>query len=64
MTNSPTESLVARPKLSDRAGDEAIAEALRVAERRLNALGWRYASEEVGTLAAKIIAALDNEPGK
>jgi hypothetical protein len=48
-------------KLSDRAGDETIAEALRIAERRLKTLGWRYSDEDVGRVAAKIIASLDAE---
>lgn len=46
-------------KLTDRVGDETIAEALRIAERRLINLGWRYAITDVGVEAAKIIAALD-----
>ncbi len=46
-------------RLTDRVGDETIAEALRIAERRLIALGWRYNSDEVGKKAAEIIAALD-----
>lgn len=46
-------------KLSDRAGDHAIATALRIAERRLTALGFRYSDEDVGKTAANIIAGLD-----
>ncbi len=49
-------------RLTDRVGDETIAEALRIAERRLMALGWRYSTEEVGKVAAQIIAALDTQP--
>ena len=47
--------------LSERAGDEAIAEALRIAERRLTKLGWSYSDEQVGKVAAAIIAALDTQ---
>lgn len=46
-------------KLTDRVGDETIAEALRIAERRLKELGWRYSYEDIGKKAALIIAALD-----
>lgn len=49
-------------KLSDRVGDEALAEALRIAERRLNHLGWKYSEQDVGKMAAKIIEALDTKP--
>ncbi len=48
-------------KLTARVGDETIAEALRIAERRLIALGWRYSSQDVGKTAAEIIAALDTK---
>ncbi len=48
-------------KLSDRAGDETIAEALRIAERRLIKQGWSHTSAEVGKTAAAIIAALDSK---
>jgi hypothetical protein len=51
-------------KLTERVGDAAIAEALRIAERRLIALGWRYSVEDVGKTAAQIIAALDNPAGR
>lgn len=50
--------------LTDRVGDETIAEALRIAERRLNALGWKYSGVEVGKNAAAIIAALDSPSRK
>ncbi len=49
-------------RLADRAGDSSIAEALRIAERRLIHLGWRYSDEDVGKMAAKIIAALNSDP--
>ena len=51
-------------KLADRAGDEAIAEALRIAERRLLTLGWKYRDEDVGKMAAKIIDALNHDPSE
>ena len=50
--------------LTDRVGDETIAEALRIAERRLFTLGWRYGVEDVGKSAAQIIAALDSPSRK
>ncbi len=53
------ELAASRERLSDRAGDNAIAEALRIAERRLLSLGWRYSDEDVGKMARKIIDALD-----
>lgn len=46
-------------KLTEKVGDETIAEALRIAERRLIKLGWRYRNEDVGRVAATIISALD-----
>jgi hypothetical protein len=51
-------------KLTERVGDETIAEALRIAERRLIALGWRYGHADVGKTAAEIIAALDSDKGR
>lgn len=44
------------------AGDATVAEALRIAERRLDRLGWKYTAEEVGACARKIINALVEEP--
>ena len=46
-------------KLSDRAGDQTLAMALGIAERRLIELGWRYSDADVGKAAASIIAGLD-----
>lgn len=46
-------------RLRERVGDETIAEALRIAERRLIKLGWSYGHDEVGKMAAQIIAGLD-----
>lgn len=41
--------------------DRAQAEALRIAHTRLEKLGWRYDTEDVGKEAAKILKALDKE---
>lgn len=37
---------------------EAIAEALRIADRRLERLGWKYTGTEVGKIAREILEAL------
>lgn len=41
---------------------EAAAEALRIAERHLDRLGWKYTMVEVGETARVILRALAGDP--
>ena len=43
------------------AGDATTAEALRIAERRLERLGWKYSADDIGACARKILKALTEE---
>ena len=50
-----------KPKLSERAGDQTIAEAIRIAERRLGKHGWTHTARDIGKIARLIITGLDED---
>ena len=45
-------------------GDNAMAEALRIAEDHLKRLGWKYTPADVGETARKILDAVCNDAGR
>lgn len=54
----PTSSRI-QPKKDHAIGDQSKAVALCIAERKLNELGWKYGSREVGKYAAEILLSLE-----
>lgn len=41
------------------AGDQAAAEALRLAKAHLEKQGWKYSASDIGAVAREILAALE-----